>query len=75
MLLVFGCLDGAHLTTTEDAAMYTYGPIEKKPSESLERMHYDTTVFSPEGVRHLAAEVGASRRVVGTAMRLRGIKA
>jgi aminocarboxymuconate-semialdehyde decarboxylase len=29
-------------------------------------MYYDTMVFSPEGLRHLAAEVGASQLVVGT---------
>jgi aminocarboxymuconate-semialdehyde decarboxylase len=44
----------------------THGPIGKKPSEYLRRMFYDTMVFTPEGVRHLAAEVGASQLVVGT---------
>jgi aminocarboxymuconate-semialdehyde decarboxylase len=44
----------------------TYGPIKKKPSEYLKQMYYDTMVFSPEGVRHLAAEVGASQLIVGT---------
>jgi len=44
----------------------TYGPIKKKPSEYLRQMYYDTMVFSPEGVRHLAAEVGASQLMVGT---------
>jgi aminocarboxymuconate-semialdehyde decarboxylase len=29
-------------------------------------MYYDTMVFSPEGVRHLAAEVGANQLMVGT---------
>ena len=44
----------------------TYGPIKKKPSEYLKEMYYDTMVFSPEGVRHLAAEVGAGQLLVGT---------
>jgi aminocarboxymuconate-semialdehyde decarboxylase len=44
----------------------TYGPIKKKPSEYLKQMYYDTMVFSPEGVRHLVAEVGASQLLVGT---------
>ena len=44
----------------------THGPIKKKPSEYLRQMYYDTMVFSPEGVRHLAAEVGASQLMVGT---------
>ena len=29
-------------------------------------MYYDTMVFTAEGLRHLAAEVGASQLVVGT---------
>jgi len=44
----------------------TYGPIKKAPSEYLKQMYYDTMVFSPEGVRHLAAQVGASQLMVGT---------
>ncbi len=44
----------------------TYGPIKKIPSEYLKQMYYDTMVFSPEGVRHLAAEVGATQLMVGT---------
>ena len=44
----------------------THGPIKKKPSEYLKQMYYDTMVFNPEGVRHLAAEVGADRLMVGT---------
>ena len=44
----------------------TYGPIKKIPSEYLKQMYYDTMVFSPEGVRHLAAEVGVTQLMVGT---------
>ena len=29
-------------------------------------MYYDTMVFTPEGVRHLAAQVGAGQLLVGT---------
>jgi aminocarboxymuconate-semialdehyde decarboxylase len=43
-----------------------YGPIKKKPSEYLTQMYYDTMVFSPDGVRHLATQVGASQLLVGT---------
>ena len=43
-----------------------HGAIKKKPTEYLKQMYYDTMVFSPEGVRHLAAEVGASQLVIGT---------
>jgi aminocarboxymuconate-semialdehyde decarboxylase len=44
----------------------THGPIKKKPTEYMKQMYYDTMVFNPEGVRHLAAEVGAGRLLVGT---------
>jgi aminocarboxymuconate-semialdehyde decarboxylase len=43
-----------------------YGPIKKKPSEYLKQLYYDTMVFTPEGLRHLAAEVGPGQLVVGT---------
>src|SRR5208282_5243170 len=43
-----------------------YGPIKKKPSEYLQQLYYDTMVFSPEAVRHLANVVGASQLMVGT---------
>jgi aminocarboxymuconate-semialdehyde decarboxylase len=44
----------------------THGPIKKRPSEYMKQLYYDTMVFNREGVRHLAAEVGASQLVVGT---------
>lgn len=43
-----------------------FGPIKKKPSEYLKQMYFDSMVFTAEGLRHLAAEVGASQLVVGT---------
>lgn len=43
-----------------------YGAIKKKPSEYLRQLYYDTMVFSAEGLRHLAAEVGASQLMLGT---------
>jgi aminocarboxymuconate-semialdehyde decarboxylase len=42
------------------------GPLRKKPTEYLRQMYYDTLVFTPEGLRHLAAEVGSSQLVIGT---------
>jgi aminocarboxymuconate-semialdehyde decarboxylase len=44
----------------------TYGAIKKKPTEYLKQMYYDTMVFTAEGLRHLAAEVGASQLMLGT---------
>jgi aminocarboxymuconate-semialdehyde decarboxylase len=40
--------------------------LKRKPTEYLRRMYYDTLVFTAEALRHLAAEVGANRLVVGT---------
>jgi len=36
------------------------------PTEYLKRLYYDSLVFTPEGLRHLAAEVGASQIMMGT---------
>lgn len=40
--------------------------LKKKPTEYLRQMYYDTLVFTPEALRHLAAEVGSSQLVIGT---------
>ena len=40
--------------------------LKKKPSEYLNQMWFDTLVFTPEAVRHLAAQVGASQLMLGT---------
>jgi aminocarboxymuconate-semialdehyde decarboxylase len=40
--------------------------LKKKPSEYLRQLYYDSMVFTPEGLRHLIAEVGASQIVMGT---------
>jgi aminocarboxymuconate-semialdehyde decarboxylase len=40
--------------------------LKKKPSEYLRQLYYDSMVFTPEGLRHLVAEVGASQIVMGT---------
>jgi aminocarboxymuconate-semialdehyde decarboxylase len=40
--------------------------LEKKPTEYLKQLYYDSMVFTPEGLRHLIAEVGASQIVLGT---------
>jgi len=43
-----------------------HGPIKKKPTEYLKQLYYDTMVFTPEGLRHLAAEVGTTQLMIGT---------
>ena len=40
--------------------------LNKKPTEYLKQLYYDSMVFTPAGLRHLIAEVGASQIVMGT---------
>jgi aminocarboxymuconate-semialdehyde decarboxylase len=40
--------------------------LRKQPTEYLRQMYYDTLVFTSEALRHLAAEVGSNRLVIGT---------
>ncbi len=41
-------------------------PLKKRPTEYLRRLYYDSIVFTPEALRHLAAQVGSSQIVMGT---------
>jgi len=40
--------------------------LKKKPSEYLKQIYIDSLIFTPEGLRHLIAEVGAGQIVIGT---------
>jgi aminocarboxymuconate-semialdehyde decarboxylase len=40
--------------------------LSKKPTEYLRQLYYDSIVFTPEALRHLAAEAGAGQIVMGT---------
>ena len=43
------------------------GPaLKNKPSEYLKQLYFDSIVFTPEALRHLVAECGASQIVIGT---------
>src|SRR4029450_10220668 len=43
------------------------GPtLKKKPSEYLRQLYFDSLIFTPEGLRHLVAECGASQIMIGT---------
>ena len=44
----------------------TKGAIRKQPTEYLRQLYFDSLVFSPEALRHLVAECGASQIMVGT---------
>jgi aminocarboxymuconate-semialdehyde decarboxylase len=41
-------------------------PLRKQPSEYLKQMYFDSLVYTPEALRHLAAVCGASQLVIGT---------
>jgi aminocarboxymuconate-semialdehyde decarboxylase len=54
-----------------DAVMTTFpkrmtGTIKKKPTEYVRQLYYDSIVFTPEALRHLAAEAGPGQIVMGT---------
>jgi aminocarboxymuconate-semialdehyde decarboxylase len=54
-----------------DAVMSTFPKritvkIKKKPTEYLKDLYYDALIFTPEALRHLAANVGPSQIVLGT---------
>jgi aminocarboxymuconate-semialdehyde decarboxylase len=40
--------------------------LKKKPSEYLNQLYFDSLIFSPEAIRHLAAQVGPSQIVLGS---------
>jgi aminocarboxymuconate-semialdehyde decarboxylase len=52
-----GCLTFPNRCTTA---------LKKAPTEYLKQLYYDSLVFTPEALRHLIAEVGASQIVMGT---------
>jgi aminocarboxymuconate-semialdehyde decarboxylase len=61
-----GRSDTGCFTRPDRCAGGPWGPIKKKPSEYLKQLYFDTMVFTPEGLRHLAAEAGPGQLVVGT---------
>ncbi len=40
--------------------------LKKKPTEYLNQLYFDTLVFTPEALRHLAAQVGTSQLMLGS---------
>jgi aminocarboxymuconate-semialdehyde decarboxylase len=54
-----------------DAVMKTFpqrmtAVMKKKPTEYVRQLYYDSIVFTPEALRHLAAEAGSGQIVMGT---------
>ena len=44
----------------------SHAVLPKAPTEYLKQLYFDSLVFTPEALRHLAAQVGASQIVMGT---------
>ena len=40
--------------------------LKKKPTEYLRQIYFDSLVFTPEAIRHLAAQVGAGQIILGS---------
>ena len=40
--------------------------LKKKPTEYLKQLYFDSLIFTPEAMRHLAAQVGAGQIVMGS---------
>ena len=40
--------------------------LKKKPTEYLRQLYFDSLIFTPEALRHLVGQVGASQIVIGT---------
>ncbi|MGH7089129.1 MAG: amidohydrolase family protein, partial [Stellaceae bacterium] len=41
-------------------------PLKQRPTAYLKQLYFDSLVFTPEALRHLAAETGPSQIVMGT---------
>ena len=55
-----------HACMVNPAGCNTAVALKKKPSEYLKQLWFDSLVFSPEAIRHLAAQVGAGQIVLGS---------
>src|SRR5262249_61356748 len=40
--------------------------LKKQPTQYLKQIYFDSLIFSPEAIRHLVAQVGASQIVLGS---------
>lgn len=55
-----------HSCTVSPAGCNPNITLKKKPTEYLKQMWFDSLVFTPEAIRHLQAQVGASQIVLGS---------
>ena len=59
----YGPRSDAILTTFPERCTHN---LKKKPTEYIRQLYYDTIVFTPEALRHLAAETGPGQILMGT---------
>ena len=60
-------MDGATKATVETEKTATADiKLKKKPTEYLNQLYFDALVFTPEALRHLVAQVGASQVMLGS---------
>ena len=55
-----------HACLTNPAGCVPNIKLKKKPTEYLKQLYFDSLVFSPEALRHLAAQVGVSQIMLGS---------
>jgi predicted TIM-barrel fold metal-dependent hydrolase len=55
-----------HACLTNPAGCDPNIQLKKKPTEYLKQLYFDSLVFSPEALRHLAAQVGVSQIMLGS---------
>jgi aminocarboxymuconate-semialdehyde decarboxylase len=75
-LKVIAAHGGGYLASYADRSDHpcTVGPkgcnpdikLKKRPTEYLRQLYFDSLVFTPEAIRHLAAQVGASQIMLGS---------
>lgn len=57
-------MDRAHLVSPQNFNRAIR--LARRPTEYLRQIYFDSLVFTPEALRHLVAEVGASQVMIGT---------
>src|SRR4051794_28495948 len=55
-----------HACLTNPAGCDPNIKLQKKPTEYLKQLYFDSLIFSPEALRHLAAQVGVSQIMLGS---------
>ena len=55
-----------HACLTNPAGCDPNIKLKKKPTEYLKQLYFDSLIFSPEALRHLAAQVGVSQIMLGS---------